>query len=283
MPKVAIVTDSTADLPREYLEKYNITVVPLSVIFEENAYTDNGIDITKDEFYRKLKIAKKLPTTAQPTPADFLSVYKKLLKDHESIISIHISKKMSGTPDSAEAARKELGSNDITVIDSEMATVALGLIILKAALLAAEDKPKEEILKAANDLKSKINALFIPRTLEYLQKGGRIGRAKGLIASLLEIKPVLTLHLGEVSQYKTTRRWNQAKNELINSMQGMISGTGNLIVSLADADLKEEGDEMYSRIRELLKPGFLLRTTVGCIVGTHLGPGLAIAFYEEQF
>ncbi len=214
MPKVAIVTDSTADFPVEYIEKYNITVVPLSVIFEETAYIDNGIDITIDEFYRKLKISKKLPTTAQPTPADFLSVYKKLLKDHESIISVHISKKMSGTHDSAEAARKELVPADITVIDSEVTTIALGLIILKAARLASEDKPKEEILEAINDLKSKINTLFIPRTLEYLQKGGRIGRAKGLIASLLEIKPVLTLHLGEVSQYKTTRRWNQAKNEL---------------------------------------------------------------------
>jgi DegV family protein with EDD domain len=281
MPKVAIVTDSTADLPVEYIKKYNITIVPLSVIFEENVYVDNGIDITKDEFYRKLKISKKLPTTAQPSPTDFADVYKKLLKDHESIISIHISKKMSGTHDSAEAARKKLVSDDITVIDSEMTSIALGLIILKAARLASEDKPKEEILKAVSDLKSKVNTLFIPRTLEYLRRGGRIGRAKGLIASLLEIKPILTLRLGEVSQYKTTRRWNQAKNELINSMQGMISGAGNLTVSVADADLKEEGDEMYSRIRELLKPGFLLRTTVGCIVGTHLGPGFAIAFYEE--
>jgi DegV family protein with EDD domain len=282
MPKVAIVTDSTADFPVEYIEKYNITVVPLSVIFEETAYIDNGIDITIDEFYKKLKISKKLPTTAQPTPADFLSVYKKLLKEHESIISFLISKKMSGTHDSAEAAKKELGpTSDITVIDSEVTTIALGLIILKAARLASEDKPKEEILAAINDLKLKIDTLFIPRTLEYLQKGGRIGRAKGLIASLLEIKPVLTLHFGEVSQYKTTRRWNQAKNELISSMQSMITGTSNLIVAVADADLKEEGDEVSSKIIELFKPGFDIRTTIGCIVGTHLGPGLAIAFYEE--
>ena len=188
---------------------------------------------------------------------------------------------MSGTYDSAVAARKELGSGDTTVIDSEMTTIALGLIIIKAARLASEDKPKEEILKTVNELKSKINTLFIPRTLEYLQKGGRIGRAKGLIASLLEIKPVLTLRLGEVSQFKTTRRWNQAKNELISSIQGMLKGTSNLTVSVADADLKEEGDGVFSRIDELYKPGFALRTTIGCIVGTHLGPGLAIAFYQE--
>jgi DegV family protein with EDD domain len=282
MPKVAIVTDSTADFPVEYIEKYNITVVPLSVIFEGTAYIDNGIDITKDEFYRKLKISKKLPTTAQPTPADFAVVYKKLLEDHESIISVHISKKMSGTHDSAEAARKELGpAGDITVVDSEVTTIALGLIILKAARLASEDKPKNEILDVINGLKSKINTLFIPRTLEYLLKGGRIGRAKGLIASLLEIKPVLTLHLGEVSQYKTTRRWNQAKNELTSSIRSMITGTGSLVAAIADADLKEEGDEVSSKIIELFKPVFTFRTTIGCVVGTHLGPGLAIAFYEE--
>jgi DegV family protein with EDD domain len=282
MPKVAIVTDSTADFPVEYIEKYNITVVPLSVIFEETAYVDNGVDITIDEFYEKLKTSKKLPTTTQPTPADFLSVYEKLLKDHESIISVHISKKMSGTHDSAEAARKELGAaSDITVIDSEVTTIALGLIILKAARLASEDKPKEDILKAIDDLKSKIDTLFIPRTLEYLQKGGRIGRAKGLIASLLEIKPVLTLHLGEVSQYKTTRRWSQAKNELTNSMQSMIKGKGGLTVAVADADLKAEGDEISAKIIEFFKPDSIIRTTIGCIVGTHLGPGLAIAFYEE--
>lgn len=282
MARVAIVTDSTADFPAEYIVKYNITVVPLSVIFDQTAYVDNGVDISIDEFYEKLKVSKKLPTTTQPTPADFSLVYEKLLKDHESIISVHISKKMSGTHDSAEAAKKELGPTcDITVIDSEVTTIALGLIILKAARLASEDKTKDEVLAAINDLKSKINTLFIPRTLEYLQKGGRIGRAKGLIASLLEIKPVLTLHLGEVSQYKTTRRWSQAKNELASSMQNMLKGTGKLTVALADADLKEEGDEVYSKIIELFVPAFAIRTTIGCIVGTHLGPGLAIAFYEE--
>ncbi len=282
MARVAIVTDSTADFPAEYIVKYNITVVPLSVIFDQTAYVDNGVDISIDEFYEKLKVSKKLPTTTQPTPADFSLVYEKLLKDHESIISVHISKKMSGTHDSAEAAKKELGPTcDITVIDSEVTTIALGLIILKAARLASEDKTKDEVLAAINDLKSKINTLFIPRTLEYLQKGGRIGRAKGLIASLLEIKPVLTLHLGEVSQYKTTRRWSQAKNELASSMQNMLKGTGKLTVALADADLKEEGDEVYSKITELFVPAFAIRTTIGCIVGTHLGPGLAIAFYEE--
>ena len=281
MSKIAIVTDSTADLPEELYRKYKIEVVPLSVIFEEKAYIDNRIDITIEQFYEKLKESKKLPTTAQPSPADFKKAYSKLLETNNSIISIHISKKMSGTIDSATLAKKELEGKDIEIIDSEATTMALGLMVLKAAQLAESGTAKEEILNKVLDIKSRIKTLFIPHTLEYLQKGGRIGRAKGLIASLLEIKPLLTLHLGEVSQFKTTRRWNQAKSELLNSMQEMVKDASKLIVSVADADFKDEGDELESKVKELFNPVFLLRVKIGPIVGTHLGPGIAVAFYEE--
>ncbi len=281
MSKVAIVTDSTADLPEELYLKNNITVVPLSVIFGEEIFIDDKRDLTIDAFYKKLKDSSKLPTTAQPAPSDFVKVYRKLLEDHEKIISIHISKKMSGTPDSAEAAKKEIDSDNIIVVDSEVTTIALGLMVLKSCWMAQEGRPAEEIIARINELKTSINTLFVPHTLEYLQKGGRIGRAKGLIASLLEIKPILTLHLGEVSQYRTTRRWNQAKNEMLNSVQAMIKGKGKLYISVADADLEEEGNEMSEKINQLLKPEFILRSKIGCIVGTHLGPAIAIAFYEE--
>lgn len=281
MAKIAIVTDSTADLPENLYKEYNISVVPLSVIFGENAYLDNGKEITKREFYQKLKTSKKLPTTAQPTPADFKAVYENLLKFYDYIISIHISKKMSGTADSAEIAKKELEQDRIEIIDSELTTIALGMLVLQAAKSAAQGKSKEEILNEIYNIKSKMHTLFVPITLEYLQKGGRIGRAKGLIASLLEIKPILTLHLGEVSQYKNTRRWNQAKKEIISSMQSMVKDSSRLVVTVADADLKEDGDEMVEKINETFKPKILMRSEIGCIVGTHLGPAIAIAFYED--
>jgi DegV family protein with EDD domain len=281
MASVAIVTDSTADIPEELCSKYEITVVPLSVIFEERAFVDNGIELTKKQFYSKLKESRKLPTTTQPTPADFKKVYCSLLKNHDCVISIHISKKMSGTSDSAEIAKKELCDDRIEIIDSELTTIALGLIVLEAARRAGGGASKEEITSLINDIRNRINTLFIPITLEYLQKGGRIGRAKGLIASLLEIKPILTLSFGEVSQFKTTRRWNQAKKELLNSMQDKIKNSSRLIVAIGDADLKEDGDELAKIVSEKYNPGFLMRSEIGCIVGTHLGPGIAIAFYEE--
>ncbi|OFW53735.1 MAG: hypothetical protein A2163_10525 [Actinobacteria bacterium RBG_13_35_12] len=282
MSKVAIITDSTSDIPEDLVKKLDIKVIPLSVIFDKEIFLDDGKEITIGEFYKKIRSSEKLPTTTQPTPKDFIEVYTDILKKSESIISIHISKKMSGTINSVELAKKEMPGRDIEIVDSGYVSMALGFLVLKAAQLAQEGKSKEEILKEVYDLKPKIKVLFVPSTLEYLKKGGRIGKAKGLIASLLEIKPILTLHDGEVSQFKTARRWNQAKTELINSMKTMIKNPQNLVVSVGDSDAKEDATEMYERIKETFNPKKILRVDIGAVVGTHLGPGgLCIIFYEE--
>jgi DegV family protein with EDD domain len=158
----------------------------------------------------------------------------------------------------------------------------LGFIALSAASMVKEGKSRDEIVEALNALKSKINVLFVPSTLEYLKKGGRIGKAKGLIASLLEIKPILTINAGEVSQFKTTRRWNQAKIELVNSMETMITDPSKLTVSIGDSDAVEDAQEMEDRIKEKFSPKKIMRVKIGAVVGTHLGPGgIGITFYEE--
>ncbi len=282
MSRIAIITDSTSDIPKDLAEKLNIKVVPLSVIFEQESFLDDGKEITLKEFYKKIRTSKKLPTTTQPTPKDFIETYTDILRNYDSILSIHISKKMSGTINSAEMAKKEMPGRDIKIIDSEYVHLPLGFLVLKAAQLSQEGRSKQEILKEVYDLKSKIKVLIVPSTLEYLKKGGRIGKAKGLIASILEIKPILTLHDGEVSQFKTTRRWNQAKSELINSIKTMVKNPQNLTVSVGDSDAKEDAEEMYGRIKETFNPKKILRVDIGTVVGTHLGPGgLGITFYEE--
>lgn len=282
MSKIAVVTDSTADIPKELIGKFKIKVVPLYINFEDKSYLEDGIDITGKQFYEKLKEVKSQPTTSQPTPIDFIGVYKELLKENETVISIHISQKMSGTFSSAEMARKELPDNDIEVIDSELVHMPLGMLVIKAAGMALGGKSKEEILKSINDLKQKISILFIPNTLKYLIMNGRIGRARGLIASALEIRPILTLHMGEVSQFKTTRRFSQAKNELINSMKSMVKNKEALIVVVSDSDAKTEGDEMAQRIKETFNPKQIIRAEIGAVVGNNLGPGgIAVTFYEE--
>jgi DegV family protein with EDD domain len=281
MNKVAIVTDSTADIPKDLVERYGIKVVPLYINFDDRSYLDDGVDITGKQFYERLRSVKKQPTTSQPTPQDFIKVYSELLKENSAIISIHISKKMSGTFSSAEMARKELSDSDIEVIDSELVHIPLGILVIKAAELARDGKSKEEILDTINKLKQKITVLFIPSTLKYLIMGGRIGRAKGLIATVLEIRPILTLHMGEVSQFKTTRRFIQAKNELINSMKSIIKDTDKLTVIVSDSDAKAESDEMAQRIKETFNPKQFMQAEIGPIVGNNLGPGgVAVTFYE---
>lgn len=282
MSKIAIVTDSTSDIPKNVAKELDIKVIPLTVIFDKESFLDDGKEITISEFYKKIRSSEKLPTTTVPSPKYFLEAYTDILKESEGIISIHISKKMSGTVNSAEMAKKEMPGKDIEIIDSEYVHLPLGFLVLKAAQLAQEGRSKEEILKGIYDLKPKLKILFVPSTLEYLKKGGRIGKAKGLIASLLDIKPILTVHDGEVSQFKTARRWNQAKTELIESMKTMIKNPQNLVVSVGDSDAKEDAEEMYERIKETFNPKRILRVDIGTVVGTHLGPGgIGISFYEE--
>ena len=285
MPKIALVTDSTSDLPKDQAEKYHITVVPLTVAFgSDETYVDDGKEITPKQFYDKLKTAKKLPTSAQPTPADFLKTYKDLMdQGYDTIISIHISEKMSGTLASAHAAKKQLEGKDIEIIDSLNVHMPCGIIVLKAAQMAQEGKSKDEILKKVHEMIAKVKTLFIPKTLEFLQKGGRIGKAKGLVASLLEIKPILTIDAGEISQFKTTRRWKQAKKELINSMKEMIESPEKLTVIVSDSDNEEEGDQLEETIKNEFNPKETMRAHIGVIVGTHVGPGtIAAVFFEED-
>jgi len=282
MAKIGIVSDTTCDVPKEYIDKLNIITVPLSIIFGKESFRDDGIEITTEQFYEKLKQTESLPTTAQPSPGDFIKTYENILKDHDGIISIHISKKMSGTIASAEMAKKEFDQDKINIIDSELVHMPLGFLVMKAAELANEGKDADEIVKGVMDFKSKLKVLFVPSTLEYLKKGGRIGRSKALLASLLEIKPILTLNLGEVSPFKNTRRWNQAKTELINSMDSMIDNPSDMVVSICDSDNKPDRDELGERIKNKFNPKKMILGDIGAIVGTHLGPGgIGITFYEE--
>ncbi len=279
---VAIIADSSSDIPKDISDKYSLSVIPLYVIFGNETYKDDGKQLTIKSFYDKIRKSPALPTTSQPTPGDFLELYKELLKTHDSIINVLISKKMSGTIASADLAARELPDADITTIDSEKVHMPCGFIAVKAAQMALDGASKEEILLKVEEMKEKMTVLFIPSTLEYLKKGGRIGRAKALMASLLEIKPILTLHDGEVSPYKNTRRWEQGKQEIINIMATMIKNPQKLHVFIGDSDMKTEGDEFAAKIKDKFSPLELISGDLGPVVGSHAGPGtLAATFYED--
>ncbi len=281
MNRIAIVTDSTSDLPKEIARKNAITVVPLKVNFQDKNYTE-GVDITNEEFYEKLEESENLPTTSQPSPSDFFEQYEKLIKEgYDSIISIHISDKLSGTRQSALIGGSELGGkiSNFTGIDSQQVGVAAGLISIIAAESAAQKKGYDQVLEDVNSAINNIQIYVLVDTLKYLEKGGRIGKARAIAGSLLSIKPILTMVDGEIVDKEKVRTRKRGIIELIDLVKKYKEAKGSVryvishSMALEEAQKLEEG--LFSELG--VKSDFI--SEVGSVVGTHIGPGaLFIAF-----
>ncbi|MFC1951997.1 DegV family protein, partial [Chloroflexota bacterium] len=195
---VKIVTDSSADLPAQLVDELGITVVPLYVRFGEKVYRDR-LDISGDEFYQRLQYDPVHPSTTQPSPQDFANVYQKLLSEADGIVSIHLSAKLSGTCNSALQAKEMIGEGcPVEVIDSRTLTMGLGMISIAAAKVANAGGSMEQVMEETTQMIPRIRLLFILDTLKYLALGGRIGKAKALLGSVLNVKPMLAIKEGEV-------------------------------------------------------------------------------------
>src|SRR2546421_10582252 len=181
---VAIVTDSTADLPPALASSRSISVVPLTLHFAGRSLLD-GVDITPSEFYRKLPNATTHPTTSQPSPGQFAEMYTSLLADHDSVVSIHISEKLSGTYESARQGAEMTDAKRVHVIDSQVVSMSLGLLTLAASELVAQGAGAEAVVAKVNDMREHVQTYFSVATLEFLRRGGRIGRASALLGSVL--------------------------------------------------------------------------------------------------
>jgi len=286
---ISIITDSTSDLPPKIYKDYDydLTVVPLSVTFNDKTYLDNGIDITPEKFFEMMSSSADMPKASQPTPGNFMQVYKEKLSKGNEIISIHISRKLSGTLNSAELAANQIEKNSekkqISIVDSGLVHMPCGFLALRAAELAKKGLSRDEIIKEISIFREKIFSFFIPKSLDNLIKGGRINKIKGKLATMLEIKPILTLKDGEVALYKNTRKWELAKKEVLESMESCLenfSGKNlDLIVAIGDVANKEDADEIEEKIRKRFSPKDVIRTNIGIVVGSHLGiGGLGITF-----
>lgn len=281
---IKIVTDSTADLLEELYAQYGIEVVPLYINFGDKVYKEN-VELTKQEFYTKLKEYEPIgiPTTSQPTPQDFIDVYNKFMD--EQIISIHISSKLSGTCQSANLARNSVGG-DITIIDSELASAGLGLLVLYAAKAAKNGLNKEEIIALINRLKQEIRVYFTVESLKFLEKNGRIGKAQALIGTILHIIPILGLEDGIVvpkERIRGSKRVLPKYQELIEAITEKREPRTELDVVLVHAECKDRIDKLL----EMLKANFNLREVVisliGGVIGSHVGPGTwGLAFCSKQ-
>lgn len=271
---VKIVTDSTCDLPRELIEEYGISVIPLNVNFEGKSYQD-GVDLFPGTFYRMLSKAVSHPATSQPSPESFMRVYKKLTADGSDVLSIHISEKMSGTASSAKIAKRELNNNSIYIVDSGFVSIGLALIARECAILAKKGKGIDEIIALADEMKKKMKVYFAVDTLEFLKKGGRIGRASALIGGLFNIKPVLTVENGMVHPFSkevgTDRQFESLK--VIVEDEFKKNKYNELLIGFAYAGSEELLSKFIKVVGENVKPGNALVVEIGPVVGAHSGPG----------
>src|ERR1700704_2167766 len=277
---VAIVTDSTSDLPPDLTRSRSITVVPLTLNFEGKTLLD-GVDIQPDEFYRRLPSATTHPTTSQPSPGRFAEAYSSLLSDHDSVLSIHISEKLSGTYASARQAADMTDPKRIRVIDSELVSMSLGLITLAASALAAGGADSAAIEARVLDMRSQIQTYFSVATLEFLRRGGRIGRASALLGSVLQVKPVLCIRDGLVTPLERVRTFERAVNRVIELTREVDRGHGVCVIvghADAEADAQRIGRELDSVAETLMiQP-------LGPVVGAHAGPGVVgVGCYPAEF
>lgn len=273
MGTVRIVTDSTADLPRELAELYGVVVVPLKVMFGNEVYRD-GMDLDTAGFYQRLKKNQAPPTTSQPSPGEFVAVYERLTQKGNSVISIHISSALSGTFHAAQLAKTMVDSKDIFVIDSRSVSMGLGLIVLAAAKAAKEGRTRKEILTLVNELINKVNVFFVVDNLNYLKQGGRIGKAGALVGSLLNIKPILTIKDGQVAPLEKVRGKGRALERLLDLAVAGYPPGRRLICSVVHADDYTSLMKLKEKAASMLKCSELIISELGPVVGTHAGPGV---------
>ena len=283
MDKIRIVTDSTADLPEEIINKYKIKVIPLSFIIDGKVYHDL-VDISREEYYRELMNCKEFPTTSQPTPAEFLDAYNELIAEGaEKIISIHLSSDLSGTVKGAQMTAQMVKNAEVCVIDSRTATMGLGLIVLATAKAIDAGADFTEAVRTANQAAEKSDLFFLLDSLDNLQKGGRIGKAGYLVGSLLNIKPVLRLHDGEIHAFDKVRgnRENKAMEKMVEDILNHIDTSKKVYCAVGYCDNINQARKMVELLKPHLDCDEYVYMQIGNVVITHIGMGaFGLAFYQ---
>ncbi len=268
---VQVVTDSTADLPPELVQDLGITVVPLQVIFGDEAYRD-GVDLTSEEFFRRLPEAPELPRTSQPSVGAFLQTYEEVAANTDRILSIHVSSGFSGTVEAARQAVQALaGRCQIEIVDSGAVSMAMGLAGVAAARAARADADLEACAGAARSVLRRTRLAVALDTLEYLRRGGRIGRAQAFLGGLLRLKPILTVRDGEAFPLTRVRTRRKALEELLRVCldQGAVNEAA-VMHATSPEDAHFLAEEVARRC-----PGVPVHTgRFGPVLGVHCGPGM---------
>ncbi|WP_342414784.1 DegV family protein [Paenibacillus sp. FSL R10-2782] len=281
MSNTIIVTDSTADIPQELVDRLGIVIVPLTVMFGNTTYLD-GIEMSAAQFYSELVRADGLPTTSQPSPARFLETFTTLLEQHpdNQIVSIHLSSGVSGTYQSALLGKSMLEKHEdrITVLDSKLASYGYGMLVVYAAELAASGHSPADIVQALEHRQERLCLYFLVDTLEYLQKGGRIGKAAAMIGTLLNIKPILSMDKeGIIYSADKARGHKKATARIIELLERDLKGQKINIAVGHTAD-RPAAEAFEAQLAEHFELGERIYTEVGAAIGAHVGPGTIAIF-----
>ena len=266
---VKIITDSTADLPPALAVELGIEVIPCNVHFGTEVYRD-GVDIQADEFYQRLTSNSRLPTTSQPSVGDFLNLYQSFGETAEEIISVHVSAKLSGTHNSAIQAREQYqGPCHIEVMDSQQAGMGLGLVAIAAARAAQRGIGLDEVIKKTQEAMPRVRFFGLLDTLEYLQRGGRIGKAQAFVGSLLRIKPLLVIRDGEVHPLERARTRGKGVDRIRQLVEEHMPLEDLAVVYSTTPD---EAQGLAQRLQPFLTDKEIVLSQIGPVVGTYLGP-----------
>lgn len=279
MDKIKIITDSTCDLSKEIIEKYDIDVMPMLINFGEESYLD-GVEIKVDAMMERIEREDALPTTAQIVPTRFIEKYKGYLEEGCKVISIHISSNMSGTYQSACLAKAELESDDIVVIDSRNVTVGLGLIVLKAARLIESGITLEDLEREILEYRNHIKSTIAFESLDNLVRGGRLSKGKALFVNALGIKLMLNVLDGEMNVQGKIRGTKKMVKAMIEQFDSIPKKEGEPIILV-----ELENEDIYLPIKEYLENNNIeyIKLPLGCSVAIHSGPKVCALFYVEEY
>ena len=273
---IAVVTDSTADIPSDLVDEYGLTIVPAFVRFGDDEYRD-GVDIETEEFYARLARDKDVfPTTSQPSPGDFKTVYDGLLEEHDEIVSIHISSAVSGTYASAVAgaAQSDPDGERIKHVDSRAASMATGWMAIAASRVIRDGGSVTDAVSEARNMVPRVQFAGTPDSLEYLKRGGRLKGAQALMAGILNIRPVLAIVDGEVEVLAKPRSHRRAMSKLVSEVIDAHAPLTNLAVMHTDSSAQEEAEDLLEELRgNVQEGGMAITANVGPAIGSHLGNG----------
>jgi len=261
----AVVTDSTADLPKEWRDRYDIEVVPLKVLFGTETFRD-GVDIDNEEFFRKLSAATKLPTTSAPSPGEFAEVYERLAKDHDGCISIHIGAQLSATAEAARVGAQSVEGFKVNVIDSETVTFPMAFL----CRIAAQSESLEQATEAVQQRVPKCRVLALLDTLKYLEMGGRLNRAQAMIGTMLDLKPLLLVADGEMPKpVDRVRTRSRAISRMVDFFRDDMPVED---VAVVHAQAPEEAARIAADLGKGLPDYEITIGQIGSVLGTHTGP-----------